>query len=164
MATFGLNDVDLRELESRLRSMQGEVRAIDRELAKRAAESGAEAARAAAPADTGALASSIRVEETADGYAVVAEAPYAAFVEFGTGVTGARAGFPTPEDARAAGDAGYAHDASGHGEAGWTYYKDGSFHHTTGQRGRGFMAQGAEEARRVVGDARLNLSMRGGRK
>lgn len=161
MARFTLSDKSLTELERYLQELQEQAGKADRAIARKAAEEAAQVARSNAPVDSGELRESIHVEETDDGYAVVAEAPHAAFVEFGTGITGRSAGYPTSEDAAAARSAGYSHDAMGHGEAGWTYYKDGSYHHTTGQVGRGFMARGAEAARRVAGNARLNLKMRG---
>lgn len=104
----------------------------------------ARVARGACPAETGDLRSSIHVEPTDSGADVVASAPYAAFVEFGTGI-----GVPSGSslDARAMAGSGYSVNASGRGEEGWVYPKGGGFFTTHGQSGKGFMAAGAEAAR-----------------
>ncbi|WP_278591850.1 HK97 gp10 family phage protein [Olsenella uli] len=135
----------LGELERRLSELadgiQGSATDGALELAMRAAE----VARASCPTDTGSLASSIHVEPTDAGADVVASAPYAAFVEFGTGI-----GTPSdsPLDARAMDESGYEVNASGRGEEGWVYPSDdGGFLLTHGQGGKGFMAAGAEAAR-----------------
>ena len=53
--------------------------------AAEAAAEGAELARSLAPVDSGALASSIHVEETPSGASVIAGAGHAVMVEYGTG-------------------------------------------------------------------------------
>ena len=82
-----------------------------------------------------------------------AGAPYAVFVEFGTGVVGAQSPHPNPE--------GWVYDAGGHGEKGWFYFndRDGKWHWTQGMESRPFLyntareleAQCAKIAREVFG-------------
>lgn len=71
-----------------------------------------------------------------------AGAPYAVFVEFGTGVVGAGKQHPNPE--------GWVYDASGHGEKGWVYFndRDGKWHWTQGMESRPFMYNTARELER----------------
>lgn len=83
--------------------------------------------------DTGALHDSINGEYIKSAhYGVVATGVmYAAFVEFGTGIVGEENPYP--------GDAGWAYDVNGHGEAGWYYYSDSGWHHIRGMPARPFM-------------------------
>lgn len=64
---------------------------------------------------------------------IKAGAPYAVYVEFGTGVVGKD--FPHPEPD------GWKYDVNNHGEAGWWYFndRDGKWHWTTGMESRPFM-------------------------
>lgn len=113
-------------------------------------------AKAACPTDTGALSASIHTEKTGSGYDVVASAPYAAFVEFGTGI-----GTPSGNsfDAKAMSGGGYSVNASGKGEEGWVYPKDGGFFLAHGQSGKGFMAAGAEAIRNDAASVVLSYVM-----
>lgn len=61
-----------------------------------------------------------------------ADAGHATFVEFGTGIVGAKS--PHPE----AGKRGVGYDRNAHGEKGWVYEKDGRYYHTKGYRSRPF--------------------------
>ena len=67
---------------------------------------------------------------------VRADAPYAAFVEFGTGIKGKAGAIesPFPHD-------GYEPDGMGHGLAGWWYYNpnDDKVHWTQGQQSKPYM-------------------------
>ncbi|MBY4798350.1 HK97 gp10 family phage protein [Collinsella sp. AGMB00827] len=139
-----LSSSSLSELERELLHYADSVERASKQAAIKLAGIAQEEARANAKVDTGALASSIAVKETQTGADVVCSAPYAAFVEFGTGI-----GTPSTEraDARAMAEAGYVVNASGRGSEGWVYPKDGGFRFTHGQSGAGFMAKGAEEAR-----------------
>lgn len=138
--------------ESSLDALQRRVEELARGLgdaaslgAVEAAEMAADAARDACPSGTGSLAASIRVEPRDGGADVVCSAPYAAFVEFGTGL-GPASG--APDDVSAMGASGYEVNASGRGEEGWVYpTEEGGFRLTHGQPGSGFMAAGAEAAR-----------------
>lgn len=147
-----LSGDSLSALADELDRMSGAVDSGARDGAVALAEDAARAAREACPSETGSLRSSIHVEVTPNGADVVATGPYAAFVEFGTGI-----GTPSTAraDVEAMGGAGYVPNATGRGEEGWTYYKDGGFHRTHGQSGKGFMAAGAEAARSDVYDVTL---------
>lgn len=65
---------------------------------------------------------------------VIAEAPYAIFVEYGTGIVGENN--PHPEA-----DGNYDYDVHQHGESGWVYKngKDGKYYWTKGFISRPFM-------------------------
>ena len=65
---------------------------------------------------------------------VIADCPYAIYVEYGTGIVGASE--PHPEAAEQ-----WAYDVNGHGIKGWVYKsdKDGKFHWTMGYISRPFM-------------------------
>lgn len=70
---------------------------------------------------------------------IKAGAPYAVYVEFGTGVVGAGSPHPAP--------AGWRYDVNAHGESGWWYYndRDGKMHWTKGMPSRPFMYNTARE-------------------
>ena len=115
-------------------------------------EAGADAARASVPVDTGTLSLSIRSERTGKlAREVTAQATdpnahsYAAFVEFGTGVVGAAAGYP--------GDlSGWSYDQRQTPEAhegdGWWYvHPDGTTRFTRGRAGSHYMADAAAAMR-----------------
>lgn len=70
---------------------------------------------------------------------IKAGAPYAVYVEFGTGVVGAGSPHPAP--------AGWRYDVNAHGESGWWYYndRDGKMHWTKGMQSRPFMYNTARE-------------------
>lgn len=73
-----------------------------------------------------------------------ADAGHATFVEFGTGIVGANK--PHPEaDGR-----GVTYDRNGHGEAGWTYQKDGNYYHTKGYRSRPFWYSTGKKLKSLV--------------
>lgn len=65
---------------------------------------------------------------------VIAEAPYAIYVEYGTGIVGK--GSPHPDS-----EGKYDYDVKHHDTAGWVYKsdKDGQFHWTAGYVSRPFM-------------------------
>lgn len=119
------------------------------DAAREVADFAADTARAAAPVDTGMLQNLITTEQVADGIDVVAQAPYASFVEFGTGLGSPAANAKTRE---AMADVGWVINAKGRGDDGWPFPKsDGSGWATThGQSGSGFMGQGAEAARSMA--------------
>lgn len=74
---------------------------------------------------------------------IKAGAPYAVYVEFGTGVVGASAPHPAPT--------GWAYDVNGHGESGWWYYNpnDGRVHWTKGMESRPFMYNTVRELEQI---------------
>jgi hypothetical protein len=70
---------------------------------------------------------------------IKAGSPYAVYVEFGTGIVGARSPHPDPQE--------WQYDVNAHGESGWWYYNnnDGKTHWTKGMQGRPFMYNTAKE-------------------
>lgn len=74
-----------------------------------------------------------------------AGAPYAVYVEFGTGVVGQGSPHPAP--------AGWRYDVNNHGEAGWWYFndRDQKWHWTKGIESRPFMYNTARELERECG-------------
>lgn len=73
------------------------------------------------------------------------KAPYAKFVEFGTGIVGKNASHPEPQ--------GWQYDINDHGEKGWIYLneRDGRLHWTQGFRSRPFMYNTARRLREIAG-------------
>ena len=67
------------------------------------------------------------------------ECPYAAFVEFGTGIEGKNSPHPVAEEF------GWKHDYKEHGDEGWYYYNpnDAKVHWTRGQPAKPFMFRAA---------------------
>lgn len=72
-------------------------------------------------------------------YKVYTGCPWAAYVEFGTGVVGKSN--PHPDVSIV----GWRYDVNEHGEHGWHYYKDGAWHWTKGMPSRPFMYETATE-------------------
>ena len=70
---------------------------------------------------------------------IKAGAPYAVYVEFGTGIVGSGSPHPAP--------AGWQYDVNAHGESGWWYYndRDGKMHWTKGMPSRPFMYNTAKQ-------------------
>ena len=75
-----------------------------------------------------------------------AEAPYAIYVEFGTGIVGKQNPHPAPE--------GWKYDINEHGERGWYYFneRDQKWHWTKGMASRPFMYNTLLELQRQVED------------
>lgn len=125
------------------------------------ADYAATVARSGAPVDTGELQGSIGTERVENGVDVVCSAPYAAFVEFGTGLGSPAASARTRE---AMAEAGWVIDEKARGMDGWPFPRDdGSFGITHGQNGSGFMGRAAEEAEDVARDVfaeRIGEAMR----
>ncbi len=149
----GLSAQAMREAAARVRGAGSSLPARCAELCCRLGEVGIEAAVAHVRKDTGDLASGIRWEQLADGSGIViSEGPYAAFVEFGTGVVG-QGTYPgdLPEgwgyDERRTPEA---HDPDDPTK--W-FYRDrhGRICSTRGQAACGYMAASAEEMRQAVG-------------
>lgn len=121
------------------------------DVCEQLADVACETSKTIAPIELGGLRSSIEVAKHGDTYEVVCNAPYCAFVEFGTGI-----GTPSREtkDRKLMAALGYVVNKSGKGEQGWWYYDKNmdSFRFTHGQSGKGFMAKGALQARRELGN------------
>lgn len=152
-AAAGLSEAALRALERELADYAARLETAAEKAPQELAEAAADTARArlAPTKGTGELRASISVRETADGAEVTAGSDHAAFVEFGAGI-GKSSGQRL--DAEAEGEIGWQRDQKGRGLEGWRFpADDGSWPLTHGQSGRGFMAAGAEEARRRAAQA-----------
>lgn len=147
MATVRLDQRELRALARELRAAAGEMASLDADAAERLCEEvGLPVARSACRSST--VASTLHVERTPRGVALVAEGERASYEEFGTGIVGTRK-TPHELDARAMAQSNYVVDGMGHGEYGWNYLgEDGVWHWTKGRVGSAFMAKAAEAMRR----------------
>ena len=76
-------------------------------------------------------------------YVIYTDCPWAAYVEFGTGVVGEKS--PHPNKSMA----GWKYDVNSHGEAGWYYFKDGEWHWTNGMISRPFMYETGQQLRNM---------------
>ena len=82
---------------------------------------------------------------------IKAGAPYAIYVEFGTGVVGEGQPHPEPPD-------GWKYDSNEHGESGWWYFneRDQKWHWTKGMESRPFMYNTFLELQRLAkGEAKV---------
>ena len=122
-------------------------------LAQRVAEIGVEIARVnIADFDaiySGELFSSIRAEYSGsvpDGasWLVITDCPWAAYVEFGTGIVGQES--PHPDTSIV----GWKYDVNQHGDMGWDYFKDGEWHWTKGMPSRPFLYQTGMDLRERI--------------
>lgn len=97
------------------------------------------------PYETGTLKSSIKgIFDEKNGRGIIlADTPHAVFVEYGTGVKGARS--PHPEPAL-----GWAYDVNNHGDDGWWYLGIDGFHWTKGMPSRPFMYNACQELKREL--------------
>ena len=68
-------------------------------------------------------------------YYVYTACPWAKYVEFGTGIVGARESNPLVDEQQIS----WTYDSHGHGDKGWHYFKDGEWHWTKGMPARPFM-------------------------
>jgi hypothetical protein len=94
------------------------------------------------------LEASIQYERVSDDELIVsADAGFAAYVEFGTGIVGA--GSPHPE----ASEKGVKYDRNKHGEKGWVYFKNDKFRRTRGQTSKPFMYETAQQIPDVAMEA-----------
>lgn len=150
-----INELSVTAIDQAKRQLEQYRRQLDEKLellVSELAEIGVQAAIAEVKVDTGALRSSIRAERHAGGnWLVIAESPYVAYVEFGTGVVG-EGTYPkelpipweydqmrTPE----------AHDRIDPTK--WYYYDDEGYRYSTrGQIAGAFMAKASDEMRNNV--------------
>ena len=136
-----------------------EVKAYKRQLSEKAAalikalvEAGVEIAKAQVR-ELGAVYTG-ELEESITGFfdpeagigIIRAGAPYAIYVEFGTGIVGKQNPHPAPE--------GWKYDINEHGEKGWVYFneRDQKWHWTKGMVSRPFMYNTLLELQRQVED------------
>ena len=123
-----LDNID--EVIAKLEEFRARIEAKLPELITKLCERGLEIAKEQCPVDTGDLRESIHI--IAEGIAgqIIASSGHAAYVEFGTGIVGAGSPHPTLP---------WAYDVNGHGDKGWTYYKNDRFYWTAGQPAKPFM-------------------------
>ena len=133
-----------QEVKKYAMELDEKVEALIRKLAERGAMVAKVQLAALDAVYTGELLSSIEgVYSEKDNVGIVrAGAPYAIFVEYGTGVIGAGSPHPKPD--------GWQYDANGHGDEGWVYLneRDGKYHWTRGYQSRPFMYNTARELER----------------
>lgn len=133
-----------QEVKKYAMELDEKVEALIKKLAERGAMVAKVQLAALDAVYTGELLSSIEgVYSEKDNVGIVrAGAPYAIFVEYGTGVIGAGSPHPKPD--------GWQYDANGHGDEGWVYLneRDGKYHWTRGYQSRPFMYNTARELER----------------
>lgn len=133
-----------QEVKKYAMELDEKVEALIRKLAERGAMVAKVQLAALDAVYTGELLSSIEgIYNEKDHVGIVrAGAPYAIFVEYGTGVIGAGSPHPKPD--------GWQYDANGHGDEGWVYLneRDGKYHWTRGYQSRPFMYNTARELER----------------
>lgn len=98
---------------------------------------------------TGELLKSINSERGAviqngETWIVYTDCPWAKFVEFGTGIRGKENSHPDTSIV------GWKYDVNEHGEAGWFYYKEGSWHWTKGLPSRPFMYETGRDLAKII--------------
>ena len=128
---------------TQLKDYKARLKDAETRIVRRMAEDGAEQAKSLVDymddVDNGELSGSITGEANGNRGRIVAGTDHAAFVEFGTGVVGARNPHvrnpgtgPSP--------VGWAYDVNNHGDAGWMYPgDDGHLHWTKGMPSRPYM-------------------------
>lgn len=131
-----------------LKEYQRKVEGLGEKVAKRLASDGAENARELASfmnaVDTGELVGSIVGEASGEEGSIKATAGHAAYVEFGTGVVGARSPHP---------GGSWVYDINAHGDEGWNYIgDDGHLHWTKGMPSRPYMWDTAQMMAEAVPD------------
>lgn len=159
----GLNSRDLAELSREIHAQAQGIRGGATAGAVRLCEEvGLPTATKACRSTT--VAATIHVERTPRGAALVAEGERASYEEFGVGIVGKLAGFPTALDEEAAYASDYQLDGMGNGYEGWFYpVGDGTYRKTWGQPGSGFMAKAGEAMRREGATVIMSEMVSGGR-
>lgn len=143
--SFRLNERSIRQAIIEVERYEMELKRKLSELMQRLADEGVEIAKMKVAAMdavfTGQLYDSIKGYYSPSNRVAIIRAGiwYAAFVEYGTGVEGARAPHPKPE--------GWAYDVNDHGDLGWWYLNDNDskMHWTKGEPARPFMYETARE-------------------
>lgn len=147
--SFSLSSASVGHAIHELEDYIDHVQKCTGELVKRLTEQGVTVASVQVAmlgaVDTGELSDSIDgyySENTHTGF-IYAGAPYAIYVEYGTGIVGSHAQHPGGEGW----DVGWSYDVNGHGEAGWSYIsdRDGKLHWTKGMVSRPFMYETQKE-------------------
>lgn len=117
-------------------------------LSEKLANEGLEAARDQAPFDTGRLSEALHTESRGNGaWALVSNAPHAAFVEFGTGVVG-EGTYPAELPS------GWEYNTAKRAEdEGWWYFDPATgYGYTRGQTGKAYMLAASVQMRQLVRD------------
>lgn len=165
--TFSLDSASIGKAISELNGFIDDVRRMMGELVKQLTEQGAQVAMVKVAelgaVDTGELSDSIWgvYDEESHVGIIRASAPYAFFVEYGTGVMaqghpGAGDGWDPPPVTVEMNGKSYGpytqYDTNGHGENGWFYTseRDGKSHWTRGQVGRPFMYETFKELQNLA--------------
>lgn len=151
-----LNSQSIAAAMDAVEAYRKKVAELAEALVKRLVEDGVEIARFnvtdMSAIDSGELFNSIHGEFKDQVGFVVADAGHAAFVEFGTGVVGARNTHPDVAIA------GWRYDVNEHGELGWWYPgKDGKFHWTKGMPSRPYMYNAAKWLEQIYADEASTL-------
>lgn len=141
--TFTLDSASIARAADEVEQYANHVRECVGELVKRLTEEGVNIAIAEIAMlgafKTGELSDSIDgyYSETYHTGFVYSKAPYAFFVEYGTGIVGSHAQHPGGPEW----DVGWQYDVNEHGEAGWSYIsdRDHKLHWTKGMISRPFM-------------------------
>ena len=152
MLKAGLSVSDIAALRKKIEQRALRLQEKAEEICRQLSEIGVDACVAGIAHDeSGELRGSIRWERKGDReYLVVADCPYAVYVEFGAGVVGARGTYPgtRPEWVGAPGSRSTHVNPDGS----WVYYdkKQGRWRITSGQVPQGFMSQGAMTVRQAI--------------
>lgn len=146
---ISLNEASINAALAEVKAYQKKVEAAAAKLAEYLMEQGVEIAKMNVSdmnaLDSGELYNSISSLYDGNAGFVIAGATHAAFVEFGTGISGKNN--PHPEVAVA----GWKYDVNDHGELGWWYIgRDGQYHWTKGMPSRPYMYQTAQALRQMV--------------
>ena len=148
--TVSLGNID--DAISQLEDYEKKVQQNIKDFIKKLLDTGVEIAKATIfeldAVDTLGLYGSVKdpiLYKDGKGGVIFTDSPYAAFVEFGTGVRGATDKHPTPP-------AGWKYDSNGHGEKGWYYYDNNQerVRFTQGMPSRPFMYSTAKEMERIA--------------
>lgn len=151
--SFGLSPKEIKVAQKKIRDYQKEITQKCEELVHRLADEGVILAKVKItqyPAyGTGELLNSIMDEPGAvltngSQWIIYTGCEHAAFVEFGTGITGLEN--PHPDT----GLGNWKYDTNSHGESGWMYNKDGEWHWTKGLPSRPFMFETGRDLRNLV--------------
>lgn len=162
--TFSLDSASIDRAVSELNTYIEDVQAKIGELVKALTEQGAHVAIVKVvelgAVDTGELSDSIwgfYDEESHVGF-VRSSAPYAIFVEYGTGIMGADASHPEMEGEWNP-PGGWVYDHNDHGDKGWKYVsnRDGKLHWTKGMPSRPFMYETFKELQTMAHDIAVKI-------
>ena len=151
--TFGLSSSEIRSAIQDIKAYQSELDNKCQKFAERLAEEGIKIAKLKVTEYdaiyTGELLGSINSEpggmiKHGGKWIIYTGCEWAPFVEWGTGIEGQQS--PHPDTSIV----GWKYDINDHGEKGWFYFKDGTWHWTKGMPSRPFMYETGRELRKIV--------------